>query len=51
MAIVLVVAGAWFLLQRFIPALDASLLVPGVLIVLGIALLAGAIGKSKTPGA
>jgi phage shock protein C len=49
--IVLVLAGTWFLLQRFIPALDSALVFPGVLIVLGIALLVGALGKTRTPGA
>lgn len=49
--IVLVVAGAWFLLQRWIPALDSSYVFPGVLIILGIALVIGALGRSKDPGA
>lgn len=49
--IVLVLAGAWFLLQRFIPAFDSSYLFPGVLIILGIALVVGALGRPGDPGA
>lgn len=49
--IVLVLAGAWFLLQRFIPAFDSSYVFPGVLIILGIALVVGALGRSGDPGA
>lgn len=49
--IVLVFAGAWFLLQRWIPALDSSYVFPGVLIIIGIALLIGAMNRSKDSGA
>lgn len=49
--IVLVLAGAWFLLQRFIPAFDSSYVLPGVLIIVGIALVVGALGRSGDPGA
>lgn len=49
--LVLVLAGGWFLVQRYLPAaFDTSWLIPGVLIVLGIALVIGAMGKSRTPG-
>ena len=48
--VVLVLAGAWFLLQRWIPALDSSYLFPGVLIILGIALVIGAMGRSRDAG-
>ena len=46
--VVLVFAGAWFLLQRFIPALDASFVFPAVLIILGIALVVGAMGRKRS---
>lgn len=48
--VILVFAGAWFLLQRWIPALDSSYLFPGVLIILGIALVIGAMGRSRDAG-
>lgn len=46
----LVIAGVWFLVDRYLPALDTSWLIPGVLIVVGIALLVGAMGRSRNPG-
>lgn len=48
--LVLVLAGAWFLIDRYVPALDTSWFIPGVLIVVGIALVLGAMGRSRTPG-
>lgn len=48
--LVLVVAGGWFLIERYVPALDTSWFIPGVLIVVGIALVIGAMGRSRTPG-
>jgi hypothetical protein len=49
--IFLVVAGAWFLVARYLPSFDTSWFVPGVLIVIGLALVVGAMGRSRTPGA
>ncbi len=46
----LVIAGAWFLVDRYIPAFDTSWLIPGVLIVVGIVLLVGAMGRSRNSG-
>jgi len=46
----LVLAGAWFLISRYVPAFDTSWFVPGVLIVIGIALVAGAMGRSRDAG-
>jgi phage shock protein C len=48
--LVLVLAGGWFLVQRYLPTFDTSWLIPGVLIVVGIALVLGAMGRSRTPG-
>jgi phage shock protein PspC (stress-responsive transcriptional regulator) len=48
--LVLVIAGVWFLVQRYLPAFDTSWLMPGVLIVIGIALLLGAMGRSRDSG-
>ncbi|HYK96496.1 MAG TPA: PspC domain-containing protein [Candidatus Dormibacteraeota bacterium] len=48
---VLIFAGAWFLLQRFIPALDSSYVFPGILIIVGIALVIGAMGRPGDSGA
>lgn len=42
----LILIGGWFLLQRFIPALDASVLWPFVLVGLGAVLLLGAMRRS-----
>jgi hypothetical protein len=49
--LVLVIAGAWFLIERYVPALDTSWVIPGVLIVIGLALLVGALGRSREGGA
>ena len=46
----LVLAGTWFLISRYVPAFDTSWFVPGVLIVIGIALVAGAMGRSRDAG-
>ena len=46
----LVFAGGWFLLQRFFPAFDSSFVFPGVLIIVGVALVVGALGRSGDPG-
>jgi len=43
----LVVIGAWFLLQRLIPALDPVVVWPVVLIVLGGALVLGALRRGR----
>ena len=47
--LVLVLAGAWFLIDRYV-RFDTSWFIPGALIVVGIALLIGAMGRSRTPG-
>lgn len=44
--LILVVAGTWFLLDRYIPALDLSWFMPGALIVVGLVLVVGALGRS-----
>lgn len=51
LGIVLVSAGSWILIERYLPALDMSWLLPGVLIVVGIALVLGALGRSRRPDA
>jgi phage shock protein C len=43
----LIVIGAWFLLQRLIPALDPVVVWPVVLIVLGGALILGAVRRGR----
>ncbi|HUR05269.1 MAG TPA: PspC domain-containing protein [Nonomuraea sp.] len=48
--IVLVIAGVWFLVDRYID-IDTSWLIPGLLIVIGLALLLGAVGRSRGEGA
>jgi phage shock protein PspC (stress-responsive transcriptional regulator) len=49
--LILVIVGAWFLLDRYIPALDLSWFLPGALIVIGLVLVAGALGRSgRTEG-
>ena len=40
--LVLVLIGAWFLARNYLPNLDDKLFLPGVLIVIGVILLAGA---------
>jgi phage shock protein C len=47
--LVLIVIGAWFLIDRFLN-IDSALLFPGVLIVVGVALLVGAIARSGGRG-
>jgi phage shock protein PspC (stress-responsive transcriptional regulator) len=49
--LVLVIVGAWFLIDRLVPALDTSWFIPGVLIVVGILLVFGAMGRSRDIGA
>ena len=49
--IVLVIAGAWFLIDRYVENLDKSWFIPGLLIVIGIALVFGALGRSRGQGA
>jgi phage shock protein C len=44
--LILVALGAWFLLDRYIPALDLSWFMPGALIVVGLVLVVGALGRS-----
>jgi phage shock protein C len=43
--VVLVVIGAWLLLQRFVPQIDAALVWPVVLLLLGGALVLGALRR------
>jgi phage shock protein C len=45
--LVLVIAGAWFLVDRYVENLDKSWVIPGLLIVIGIALVFGALGRSR----
>jgi phage shock protein C len=45
LGLVLVVLGGWFLLQRFLPALDTDLVWPAVLLLLGAALVIGALRR------
>ena len=47
---ILIVVGAWFLLDRYIPDLDSELLGPVVLIVVGALLLTGAMTRSVGSG-
>lgn len=49
--IALVLLGAWFLAQRYIPQLDNALLWPALLIVVGILLVAGAMRRPGGPSA
>jgi phage shock protein C len=44
--LVLVIAGSWFLLDRYIPGLDVSWFMPAALIVIGLVLVVGAMGRS-----
>jgi len=44
--LILVVLGGWFLLQRYAPSLDLSWFGPGALIVIGLVLVVGAMGRS-----
>jgi len=43
--VVLVVAGAWFLLRQYIPSLDDRFVWPSVLVVIGIFLITGAMRR------
>ncbi len=45
LGLVLVVLGAWFLLQRFIPQIDSDVLWPVVLLLLGGALVVGSLRR------
>jgi phage shock protein C len=45
--LILVIAGAWFLIDRYVENLDKGWFIPGLLIVIGIALVFGAIGRSR----
>jgi hypothetical protein len=47
---ILIVVGAWFLLDRYIPDLNGDLLGPVVLIVIGGLLLAGALTRGVGSG-
>lgn len=49
--IALVLLGAWFLAQRYIPQLDNALLWPALLIVVGVILVAGAMRRPSGPSA
>ena len=44
--LILVVAGTWFLLDRYIEDLDLSWFMPGALIVIGLVLVVGALTRS-----
>jgi len=45
--LILVVLGSWFLLDRYVPALDLSWFMPGALIVVGLVLVVGALGRAN----
>ena len=45
--LILVVLGTWFLLDRYIPSLDLSWFMPGALIVVGLVLVVGALGRAN----
>jgi phage shock protein PspC (stress-responsive transcriptional regulator) len=47
--LILVAVGAWFLLRRYLPTLDLEWVVPGALIVIGLVLVVGALGRSGDP--
>jgi phage shock protein C len=44
--LILVVLGAWFLIDRYIPNIDTSWFMPGALIVIGLVLVVGAMARS-----
>ena len=47
--LILVLVGAWLLLQRFLPALDGRIVWPAILVVVGLALLIGSLrGRGQT---
>jgi phage shock protein C len=45
LGLILIVLGAWFLLRRFMPAIDADVVWPVVLLLLGGALVIGALRR------
>ena len=47
--VILVALGTWFLIRHYLPAFDMSWVLPGVLIVLGVALVAGALRRTGPP--
>ena len=47
LGLILVVVGGWFLAQRLIPGLDGRLLWPGLLILLGLVLVVGAMRRGR----
>ena len=44
---ILVIVGAWFLIQRYIPSINTDFLGPIVLIAIGAIVLAGALGRGR----
>ena len=46
LGVVLVLVGGWFLVQRFLPQVDPALVWPGILIVVGLVLVVGALRRS-----
>jgi phage shock protein C len=50
LGLVLVLAGGWFLAQRFFPQLDPQLIWPAVLIILGLVLVVGALRRPRGDG-
>jgi len=42
---ILIIVGAWFLLRRYVPALEGDIVGPVILIVIGALLLAGAMSR------
>jgi len=47
---ILVIVGAWFLVRRYIPALDGDFVGPIVLIAIGAIVLVGALNRNGTEG-
>ena len=47
---ILVIVGLWFLVRRYIPALDGDFVGPIVLIAIGAIVLAGALGRNEQEG-
>lgn len=48
--VILVLLGTWFLVRHYLPAFDMSWFLPGMLIVVGVVLVAGALGRSGGGG-
>ena len=49
--LILVLAGAWFLVDRYVPSLDMGWFMPAALVVVGLVLVVGAIGRAgRTEG-